>query len=276
MTVYADILVLLNILVDYFLLSASKMLLRQDLSFWRQLAGAVFGGFFSLTIFLPEPPVILRLLMQGVCCAVLTAIAAAHGKWKPYLRFTAVFFAVSCGYAGGMMALWQIFRPNGMVIHNSVVYFNISPLFLILFSAAAYVIILTVRGILSRSAPSAQRCNIQITADGRQIDLCAIADTGNSLEDAFGISEIIIADKAAIQTLFGENLSAEKLKNRYRALPCGTVSGSGLLDGWRCDNARVRADGKTVELRHPILALSKTPLGDDYSAVINPKILELL
>lgn len=276
MTVYADILVLLNFLVDYFLLALTARLLRREIRFIRQLAAAFFGGLFSLTIFLPEPPFLLRIVLQVGSCGVITAIAALSRKPRPFLRFAAVFFAVSCGYAGGMLALWHLLHPNGMVIHNSVVYFNISPLFLILFSVVSYFIILLVRGLLERSAATAKRCRITLFADAKQIDVCAIADTGNSLEDVFGISEVIIVDFAAAKALLGDDLHAENLQHRYRTVPCATVSGTVLLDAWRCDKAHVVADGRCVELRSPIIAVSKTPLDDDYSAIINPKTIDLL
>ena len=54
MVVYADILVILNLIVDYFLLSASAAILRIKLPFWRQLAGASVGAVSSLYIFAPE------------------------------------------------------------------------------------------------------------------------------------------------------------------------------------------------------------------------------
>ena len=44
MVVYADILVILNLIVDYFLLSATAAVLRVMLSIARQLGGAAVGA----------------------------------------------------------------------------------------------------------------------------------------------------------------------------------------------------------------------------------------
>ena len=55
-------------------------------------------------------------------------------------------------------------------------------------------------------------------------------------------------------------------------MPCGTVSGTGALDGFRCDMATVTDGTRTVRLEKPILAVSKTRLNDDYQAIVNPKI----
>ena len=60
---------------------------------------------------------------------------------------------------------------------------------------------------------------------------------------------------------------------RFRMIPCNTVSGNDLLEGYRCDEASVIGSNKTVILKKPILAVSKTPLDDGYNAIINPEIL---
>lgn len=273
MIVYADILILLNLAVDYFLLMLTSHLLRRSVTLVRQLLAAGMGALSSLLIFLPELNTAVQLSAGITIALVMTAVAFGISDKKGFLRAAAVLFAISFGYAGGMLALWNIFRPNGMVIHNSVVYLDISPLFLIVFSVAAFFITVLLRKLLDRAAPLAESCEIVLFADGRSITVTAIADTGNSMEDVFGLSEIIIADRAAATALLGDYANDPEMLHRYRALPCSTVSGSELLDGYRCDKAYVTHNGKTFEIRKPILAVSKSPLGGDYSAIINPKSL---
>ena len=273
MTVYADILIILELAVNYFLLALTAALLRLESSIPRQLAAALVGALSSLTIFLPEFSEPLLVAIQLLVALIMACVAFSARRLKRVLRNTAVLFAVSCGYAGGMMAIWTLLHPSGMVVHNSVVYFNISPLFLVLFSTGAYFAVMLFRYILGRNASLAERCTVKLFAQQSSIELEAIADTGNSLEDVFGLSEIIIADRAAAYALLGDLDSNDELKKRYRALPCSTVSGDGMLDGYRCDKAYIEYNGKTLELRRPILAVSKQSLGQDYSAIVNPKIL---
>jgi hypothetical protein len=102
-----------------------------------------------------------------------------------------------------------------------------------------------------------------------------IADMGDSGYDCFGGSEIIIADEIKVKSLFGSTDLENKpaLKQRYRMIPCNTVSGYSALEGFRCDSATVEYDEKTLVLQKPLLAVSKSRLNDDYNAIINPKIL---
>lgn len=277
MTVYADILVLLNTLVDYFLLLAAGKIIKRRAGMPRILAASLIGGLASLYIFVPETVFIAGLAFRAAVCALMVLAAFGFSGIKNFLRNCGIFFLVTCGYGGLMIAVWYIFKPNGMLINNSVVYFNISPAVLIGASVAAYVVFIIFSHIFARSSKFAEKCEITVFADDESITMQGIVDTGNSIEDVFGGGEVIIADRKCVKNLFGEtdiNVN-EKLKPRYRLMPCGTVAGGGTLEGFRCDNAVVSDGQRTVTLDKPILAVSKAPLKDEYSAIVNPRIFTL-
>lgn len=274
MVVYADILIILNILVDYFLLLASAKLLHINPRIIRLLAGAAIGGVSSLYIFAPDLGFFIGLLFRAAVCALMVLAVFGFKNIKTFLRGCGVLFLVTCGYGGIMTAVWNFLKPNGMTVVNSVVYFNISPAVLIIASVAAYILFMVFSAVFSKTSKFAERCEITVSADGGSITMEGIIDTGNSVEDIFGSSEVIIADKTYVKNLFGDinPVTNENIKSRYRLLPCGTVSGGGTLEGFRCDNAFITDGERSVKLERPILAVSKTPLNDDYSAIVNPRI----
>lgn len=274
MVVYADILVILNMIVDYLLLSVSGAILKNRPSLVRQLAAAAVGGVSSLYIFAPDYGVFVALFYRAAVCCVMVLCAFGLQRTKRFLRGVGVLLLVTCAYGGIMTAFWSFFRPKGMTVANSVVYFNISPAFLIGASVAAYLLFMLLSAVFSRSAKLAETCEITVTAAGESILMEGIVDTGNSIRDVFGSSEVIIADSESVKALFGglNPTADEKLKCRYRVMPCSTVSGGGTLDGFRCDSAVISDGERTVRLDKPILAVSKTPLKDDYQAIINPRI----
>ncbi|MBE6727954.1 MAG: hypothetical protein E7562_04840 [Ruminococcaceae bacterium] len=273
MIVYADILVLLNMTVDYFLLAITARLIKSGTRIIRHILAAFLGGLSSITIFLPPLNVFWELIIRIFICLLLSFTAFGFGTYKRFFRATAVFFAVSVGYAGGMLAVWQLFNLNGIIIHNSVVYFNISPLFLIVFSVIGYFLILLLNAVLKKNASFAKQCDIKLFIGSNTASFTALSDTGNSLEDSFGTGEVIIADKSAVELLLG-GYTTEELSSRYRVLPCNTVIGSELLEGYRCDKAYITYEGRTTEISCPILAVSKQPIKGEHSLIINPKILE--
>ncbi len=273
--VYADVLIFLNTLVDYFLLLATRRITGGKTTTLRQVFAAVIGGFSSVYIFLPTMGTAGDFLLKILTALCLSAVCFKFEGLKYFLKNTIVLFLVTCAYAGVMFAVWLIFKPYGMVINNSVVYFHISPAVLVISTAGGYIAFTLLWKIFKKSSMFARRCAITVFAEGKSVTLDAIADTGNSLEDVFGKSEVIIADKSRLKNLFGECNPEQdpRLGRRYRVLPCNTVSGFDTLEGFRCDSAWVEYDGKKTVLDKPILAISKTALKEDYNAIINPKIL---
>lgn len=271
MQVYADVLVVLNLIVDYFLLSAAARLLHINPPFWRQLIAAILGGISSLIIFLPTQGFVLELFIQLSVCIIMSYTAFGFVSLRRFVRAAAVLFGVTFGYGGGMMALWYALRPNGMVINNSVVYFDISPVFLILFSVVGYIAVSVLRRLFGANGVSSSLCTAEIFIDGNSRVFSVLVDTGNSLEDTFSNSEVIIADSNAVKSLLGFIPKAENLPDRYRIIAGTGVTGQALLDGFRCDRAVITYSGRKIELHRPILAISQQPLGGDYDAIINPR-----
>ena len=262
--VYADILVILNTLVNYFLKNNTKN--------FRIILSASVGGILSLYIFLPEVILIVEILFKLITCVLLSLIAFGFRYIKRFIKNSLCIFGVTCLYGGLMFAIWNIFKPKGMFVNNSVVYFNISPLVLILSTVIFYFGFILISNIFASRSKTAEKCEITLYADEKSVNFTAIIDTGNSIEDIFGKSEIIIADKSVYYSLFGNIENSDKLKLKYRIVPCSTVSGTDYLDGYRCDTARIKTKEQEIKLNKPILAVSKEAIKEDYSAIINPKI----
>lgn len=274
LVVYADILVIVNFIVDYFLLKASAAILHLKPPLLRQLSAAAIGGLSSLYIFAPDFGIFIGGIYRSAVCAVMVLCGFGFKGAKCFLRAAGVLFLVTCGYGGIMTAVYTFLKPTGMTVVNSVVYFDISPAVLIGVSVIAYLLFMLLSAIFSKDSKFAERCEITVTAEEKSVTMEGIVDTGNSVKDCLSGAEVIIADSEYVKALLGSDSPENdiRLKSRYRILPLNTVSGGGALDGFRCDSAVVTDGERTVRLDKPILAVSKTPLRDDYQAIVNPEI----
>lgn len=274
--VYVDVLLVVNLIVDFFLLKITFKLLKTDPKPIRVLISSGIGAVSSLYIFFPESTAFINITYQLIIGSLIMLTALGFKSLKYFLRSVAVFFTVTCVYGGIMTALWQVLKPKGMVINNSVVYFNISPLVLILSTVSGYFLYLFLNKIFALPSKTAKKCSLNLYALGKSVGLTGIIDTGNSITDVLSNSEIIIVDKAVAVSLLGtEDFSNDPLyATRYRTIPCETVMGRSLLEGFRCDMGEIRFEDKVIPLTNPVIALSKTPIKENYSAILNPKILE--
>ena len=285
--VYIDVLLAVNLIINYFLLTACMAFCRLTARIRRRLLGAALGAVYSFLLFLPELPLIASAVVKLLLSA--TIVAAAFGWVSPrrFLRALSGFYAVSFAFAGLMFGLWIAFRPAGMVVGNSVVYFNISPLVLV-FSAVLCYFILSLAGQFSkRYAPDNKHYTVEISHRDKTLRSTALLDTGNSANDLFTGNPVIIAEYSLIEPLLDHDCRAifkntgfadtalipDALKKNYRLIPYGTLSGSGIMPAFTPDRVTVFDKAKKLETSRATVAVSGQ-LAGEYRILLPSELLE--
>ncbi len=276
MIIYVDVLILVNFIVDYFLLLLTSRVLKIKYKLSRLLLSAFISALSSLYIFFENSNAFIDFSFKLFVAFSAVLIAFKLKTIKLYLKTYFVYLTLSFIFAGIITFIYKSFSPKNILVLNSVVYFNISALELIIFTIVFYLIFSLLKKIFKSSSNTAKKAEVTIFYENKYIELPSIIDSGNSIEDVFSQSDIIIADKRDISSLFGEVEKNEKLSSRFRIIPCVTVSGKDYLKGIRSDKAVVKTKDKTIVLKKPIIAESKTALSDDYRAILNPKIFEYI
>ena len=181
--IYVDILVIVNLFVNYFLLLATAKFFCIKWKTSRLILGEILGGIYSLYILAPELPwfisSVIKLFMS------VTIIAATFGIKKPtqFFKILIYFYSVNFLFSGIMMAVWCWFKPNGMQVNNGVVYFNISPVILIISTIISYIIIEAINKIVNKRRLDHKIINLKIKFRTNQISITAKIDTGNFLKE---------------------------------------------------------------------------------------------
>ena len=271
MTVYIDVLIAVNIIVDYFLLLLAGRFLNLKPKSSRVIISAIVGGLFSIYIFFPHISAFVDAIYKLLTCILMSFIAFGYKNIKTFTRCTCVLFAVSFIYGGVMLALVNIVPLKVLLVYNSVVYYDISPITLIIFTGIFYITAILLKSILKKNNPLAKTCVIEISFNGLESKFDAIFDTGNSAKDIISGSDVLIVDKKSVGALIkGEPRDFPKA---YRLIPVSTVSGTKLLEAVRCEKAKLYLNDKKLILNKPILAISETSLDKEYSVLLNPELL---
>lgn len=267
-TIYVDVLVAVNFFINYFLLLATAKFLAVPAKRGRLAAASGLGALFSLSILLPETPAVLSIAVKLLMSAAIVLSAFGCGGMKRFLRNTAAFYIINFGFAGLMLALWYFFAPQGLIIRNSIVYFNISPILLILFSVACYLIITLVNRITGRQMPKEMFCRIVISCGGVSCDCTAKIDTGNALREPFSNDPAVVVSEEAVKRAIPPDGSLN-----MRLIPFDAVSGHGTLKAFRPDRLTIYYGKKTIQVNRVYIAVSKTRLGG-CDALMNPDLLQ--
>ena len=153
MTVYADVLIIINAVIDYFILLTAKRLAKVECKTHKCILASLLGGFLSLYIFAPDYGIVVNMSVWLLSCAVITLTASGKREIKKISKlFISIVFS-NAVYGGIVMIVWSLFKPKAMVIYNGVVYYHISPFVLLLVTVFCYLAVSLSERILKLKAP---------------------------------------------------------------------------------------------------------------------------
>lgn len=224
MTVYVDILIILNTIVNYFLLLAVQILIRSHQKRWRILIGAIIGGISSLLLFVEYLGVVMTLLK--ILTAILMIIITFGIKpIKRLVKSIFLLFAISFLFGGLMFAIYIFFDKDILIYSNGIVYFDVDLTFLIVCTVLSYLVITLISKITDKKAPKSKERYVTVENAGKTISCTALVDTGNNLREPFSNLPVVMLDKNLFQKLFTEE--------KIRLIPVSTVNGESLIKAFR-------------------------------------------
>ncbi len=286
--VYIDVLFVLNLFINYFLLLGTGALLRLKMPRWRLLCGASLGGLYSLFIFIPSMGPVYSLLLKLLLSVSIVFVTFKKNGFRFSLRVLGCFYGVNFIFAGFMMAIWIIFKPGRMVINNGVVYFDISFLTLVISTVVSYSILILIAKYLKRDAPNNKVYDIAVSMFGETIETRALLDTGNALTEPFSDIPVAVVEYRYIEPLLPVDMKAffkdnaggvtpdvnEAWKGRVRMIPYHSLENMGMLPAFRPDQLKIKGFANPGE-RNVFVAVcdEKLPI-HEYGAILNPRLVQ--
>lgn len=274
MVIYADILFLLNAVIDYLLLLISAKTAGTPLKRIRFGLGAALGGAYAVFVFLPGFSFLNRAFYKVLFCLMMLLIA--YGVQKMLVKQILVFIALTCALGGGVMAIGMMDAVD-FSLGKAVIY-SIPDLKVVILSAAlCYALLsLVMPKLMQHTSAESEIRNISFDLFERRIQVSALLDTGNTLTDPVTGYVVPVAEGEVLGVLFPAEFRPEKedlldpvhgmtrlnrgvWKGRFRLLPYRAVGVErGLLLAVKMDS--IILDGQ----KQPgtLVALSPTPVSD--------------
>lgn len=255
MRIYLDLVVLLNFLVDYFLLLGTNRLAGFPAGAGRAAVAAALGGVYGGACLMPGFRFLGNTLWRLASLGLMGAIA--FGLGRSTMRRCVLFALLSMALGGVALGLG-------------------SGSFLSLVTAAAAVTGLCLVGFQGK-AEVRRYLPVELNYGGQQVRLTALHDTGNTLRDPLTGEPVLVAGQGIAEKLTG--MSRGDLKD-----PVGTVTKQpglrlvpyravgvdhGFLLGIKIHNARIGNREKSV-----LVAFAPEGLGQagEFEALIGGEL----
>lgn len=267
--IYLDVLLALNLFIDFLLLTATAAWRHLPHRRGRVVLGAIVGAATACAVLLPVMTWWQQLLFDVAAAAAMCRVAFRWNGWTVFGKTVATLWALSAALGGVCTILWQVFSPAGFQVINGVVYYDIPPLTLILLTVVSY-------GALTLFERWARprlfgRHLYRVTAvwRGWTFVFTAMYDSGNGLTEPFsGAPVIVVAEKAVTGWDNGDP--------PYRVIPYRTADGEGVYRAFCPERLTVTAGRRQADISGVWLAVAPQLNQGEIHAVLGTAVAENL
>lgn len=262
--IYVDVLFVVNFFITFFLILITAKFSKRDEKLWRSVLASFVGGVYSLVILCDDLNFLLSTFGKLFVACLIVLIAFKYRNFKTYAKEVMIFFFVNLLFLGIIIGLWFMFKPKGVVINNSTVYFDVSAKTLLISAFIAYIISVVAIRIYNNKVGKKELYSVTVLKNDEKIKFFAFADSGNNLKEPFSNYSVIVAD----EKLF-KNINCERI------IPFSSIGGEGVLSAFKPDEVSISSSFGECKVDDVYIALSDRVKKGEYEGIINPKILNI-
>lgn len=259
--IYADILLIINLAVDYLVLFGTARLSGTEFVRLKGLLAAVFGAVYSLCVIFPISDTALWISRIAVS-AVMIFICFGKRRFTEFLRLLVIFYICSFVFSGFMLIIGIATQPEAFMLKNGVVYFNLSAWEIIIAACAAFAVTELLRRFFRRGEAEGN-CIARVYHGGKCAVINGFVDTGNSLTEPISGIPVAVCRLEDIGRIFDEEMlfaikeKSLSTEHGIRLVPCSTVSGSVLIPAIRPQRLVAEMNGAELEAEEVMIGFSE-------------------
>lgn len=294
MYIYAEYLLLENMIINYILLYLTKKFTKTEANNIRVLLASFIGAIYSLVIFFPSLRFMTKFIIKFSVSILIIIVAFNPAKIKKIIRLIATFYVMAFIFAGASLALFYLADVKAYV-GNGIFYIRDFPVKMLVFAVSiSYILIKIVWGyIQSILTKNKIYMPIVVELNNKSVEVIGLIDTGNLLRDPLTQTPVIIIQFSAIKDLLPKKVQSifEKYKEndlqaiseimvenasslKFRLIPYKSLGKeNGMLIGFKPDHVIVK-DDEDKSFCDIIVGIYNNNLANDdiYVALLHPEM----
>lgn len=285
MTVYGDLLFLINFSMDFLCFYLSCLLLRERLNTLRACIASVIGGVYSVAVLFMKIEGILTFVIDILAlilmCFIVYGIKRVNAK--RLLKRIGLYFVVSSILGGFMTAVFSLLNSMEILGENSGMEDGID-IWIFAFLALISSILTLKGGSIFRTSGLKREAIVEIFEENKTLRLRALIDTGNLVCEPISGKSVMFAKLDSFKGMLNER-DYNSLKNgdgieempislamRVRPIFAQSIGGSNLLTSVRFKNVYLIYGKRKKEL-DVYIALVQEGISGEYDAIISSELI---
>ncbi len=295
--VYVDILLLVNFVLDFFILWATGKIANLAIKKTRIMLGALCGALYSLVVFFPQWPFFTSVLAKLVCSVLMVWLAYRPSGWRKMIWVLVYMYILSFTMGGAVLAAVFLTdsQPGYIQAWNgAAILWGIDYCWLMMGLVVVFLLVYGGFNCLRKNWLQQSLFNDLTIYMGKQaVMVRALLDTGNQLIDPTTQKPVIVVETTALKKVIPEELFQEisqgsfceqalllllkeEWVTRLSLIPFNSVGKAhGLMVGLRPDKVIIQNGRKSITTSEVVLGLVNRTLSSSgqYRALLHPQIL---
>ncbi|MGN1127237.1 MAG: sigma-E processing peptidase SpoIIGA, partial [Ruminococcus sp.] len=160
---------------------------------------------------------------------------------------------------GLILFMLSVVKSDFISVNNSVVYFNISPLMLIVMTTVAYILLRLIDKIRFEKGNLIHK--VKIKYDDKEYEFFSKYDTCCNVKEPFSGSEVILAEEKLLRKIIVPD-------GKYRIIPFNSLGGEGIIKGFLPQELYI---DDTKISREVYIGITKDILKGEVNSIFNYK-----
>ena len=295
MTIYVDVVLIENLIMNYIILFATGLILKVKIKHVRLILSSLLGAIYSIVAYGGFLQIYSSFILKIILSVIIVYIAYNPKNIKGMLKELVVFYLVSFALGGCAFALLYIVRPQDIFMKDGV-YIGTYPLKIALLGGITGFIItyIAFKAVKTRISKNEIIYKAAVKLDEKEITINVMLDTGNMLKDPISNSPVVLVEKSKLYDILPNNL-LENTKNilggewneeeynlntyrtKLRIIPFTSVGKqNGMMVGIKADEIKIITDVDEIINKNAIICVYEKTFSKTgkYSGLIGIDMLE--
>lgn len=295
MTVYLDIIFLENFILNFIILYAVSLVIKEKAGCIKLMIASLIGASYVIIYYLINFQSKWNLIFKIILSVVMVYISFMPKSFKEFIKQITFFYLVSFVFGGASLGVIYMVNAGRISIRNGIIVGNYTLKTIFIGVILAFTIItVAFKFVKNRISKKDLFCNIKIIINQSKINVKAVIDTGNFLKEPITNIPVIVVEKDIlrnfvpkeilenIENILGGDLKniPENIKNEYlsklKVIPFSSLGKqNGMLLGIKADGVVVEIDNEEKYVEKVILGIYTKKLSkkDEYNALLGIDVI---
>ena len=292
MTLYIDLVLLENIIMNYIIILATGMVCRVDIKFIKIFIGSFLGAVYAIFVYVIKIAIYINPIVKLLISISMIYISFKPRNIKVLLKQLLIFYLTSFCFGGTAYYLLHNIKSDRIKMVNGILIGTYPIKIAILGGIVGFVIInISFKMMKSRLTQKDMIYEVEIFYKGKCANLNVIVDTGNLLTEPITGTPVLIVEAKKLKSIIPENILDniediiynnsfenidEDLKLRCSIIPFSSIGkNNGIILGVRPDYIKIYNEEGEKVLKKVVVGIYNEKIAKSgvYSGLIGLNLL---